>query len=656
MVDLSTLDISLIILFFAITLFIGIYVSKQSGKSSAEYFLSGRSMPWWLLGVSMVATTFSTDTPNLVTDIVRNNGVSGNWVWWAFLITGLLTVFVYAKLWRKSKVNTDIEFYELRYGGAPARFLRSFRAVYLGIIFNILAMAGVTLAAIKIGSVMLGLEPIETVLYAGVITVIFSALGGFKGVVYTDFILFFTAMAGAIGAAYYLVGLPEIGGLESLLQHENVADKLNILPDFSNTEALITLLIIPLAVQWWSSWYPGAEPGGGGYIAQRMLAAKDENHAIGATFFFNIMHYALRPWPWIIVALASLVLFPFDSTSEMETATSLFNSQSIQEELKVLNNTSSIEYSEAQKIRMQELKQIKATSLGASSILDEFPKVTIDKIGHDLGYSAMLTKLPSGLLGLVLASLLAAYMSTISTHLNWGSSYIVNDFYKQQINKNATEKRLVAVGRISTVLLMVFSALFALVLQNALQLFDIILMFGAGTGLIFILRWFWWRINAWSEISAMFISGFVSILITFTSLGETLFGNDGLMPSWAKFPFIVLVTSIVWIAVTYLTQPESKEVLQQFYKKIQPGGPGWHKVVNEARAENIEVVDSNEGWSVPSGIIAMLVGCVLIYSVMFATGHFIYGEYTSALALSGLAIASAIILIRLWKKIKANIL
>ncbi|WP_347923533.1 sodium:solute symporter family protein [Pontimicrobium sp. SW4] len=603
MIELSTIDIILIITFFAITLFIGIYVSKQSGKSSAEYFLSGRSMPWWLLGVSMVATTFSTDTPNLVTDIVRTNGVSGNWVWWAFLITGLLTVFVYAKLWRKSKINTDIEFYELRYGGAPARFLRSFRAIYLGIIFNILAMAGVTLAAIKIGSIMLGLEPLETVLYAGVITVVFSALGGFKGVVYTDFILFFTAMAGAIGAAYYLVGLPEIGGLESLLQHENVADKLNILPDFSNTEALITLLIIPLAVQWWSSWYPGAEPGGGGYIAQRMLAAKDENHAIGATFFFNIMHYALRPWPWIIVALASLIIFP-----------------------------------------------------DLASIQEAFPNVAEDKLGHDLAYSAMLTKLPSGLLGLVLASLVAAYMSTISTHLNWGSSYIVNDFYKQQINKNASEKQLVAVGRISTVLLMVFSALFALVLQNALQLFDIILMFGAGTGLIFILRWFWWRINAWSEISAMFVSGIVSVLITFTSLGETLFGNDALMPSWAKFPFIVLITSIVWIAVTYLTQPERKEVLQQFYKKIQPGGPGWNKVVNEARAENIEIIDSNEGWSVPSGIIAMLVGCVLIYSVMFATGHYIYGEYTSALTLSGLALISGFILIKLWKKIKTNIL
>ena len=603
MIHLSTVDYILIISFFAITLFIGIYVSKQSGKSSAEYFLSGRSMPWWLLGVSMVATTFSTDTPNLVTDIVRTNGVSGNWVWWAFLITGLLTVFVYAKLWRKSKVNTDIEFYELRYGGAPARFLRGFRAVYLGIIFNILAMSAVTLAAIKIGSIMLGLEPWETVIYAGVITVTFSALGGFRGVVYTDFILFFTAMAGAIGAAYYLVGLPEVGGLEALLQHENVQDKLSILPDFNDEEALITLLIIPLAVQWWSSWYPGAEPGGGGYIAQRMLAAKNENHAIGATFFFNIMHYALRPWPWIIVALVSLVIFP-----------------------------------------------------DVASIKEAFPMVSDDKLGHDLAYSAMLTKLPHGLLGLVLASLVAAYMSTISTHLNWGASYIVNDFYKQQINKFASEKKLVAIGRISTVGLMVFSALLALVLQNALQLFDIILMFGAGTGLIFILRWFWWRINAWSEISAMFVSGVVSILLNFTSLGNYFFGDDGLMPSYAKFPMVVLVTTIVWVLVTYLTKPENNAVLQNFYKKIQPGGPGWSKVINEAKDDNINIIDNQEGWSVPSGILAMLIGCVLIYSVMFATGNLIYGQYTYSLILFGLAFLSAIILSKLWKKIRSNIL
>lgn len=603
MVNLSTFDIVLIIAFLAITLFIGIYVSKQSGKSSVEYFLSGRSMPWWLLGVSMVATTFSTDTPNLVTDIVRTNGVSGNWVWWAFLVTGLLTVFVYAKLWRKSNVNTDIEFYELLYGGAPARFLRSFRAIYLGIIFNILAMAGVTLAAIKIGSIMLGLQPWETVVYAGVITVIFSALGGFKGVVYTDFILFFTAMAGAIGAAYYLVELPEVGGLEALLQHENVVDKLNILPDFTDKEALITLLIIPLAVQWWSSWYPGAEPGGGGYIAQRMLAAKNENHAIGATFFFNIMHYALRPWPWIIVALASLVVFP-----------------------------------------------------DLMSIQQAFPNVTQDKLGHDLAYSAMLTKLPTGLLGLVLASLVAAYMSTISTHLNWGASYVVNDFYKQQVNPSATDKQLVRVGRLSTVILMVFSAFLALLLTNALQLFDIILMFGAGTGLIFILRWFWWRINAWSEISAMFSSGIISIMLSFTFLGDYFFGVDGLLPSYMKFPMIVTVTTLVWIIVTYVTQPESSEVLQNFYKKIQPGGPGWKKVILEARKRNIEIIDSQEGWSVPSGVLAMLVGCVFIYSIMFATGNFIYGKQREAFMLVLITLISGLILIKLWKKIKSNIL
>lgn len=603
MVQLSSFDVVLIVLFFAITLFIGIYVSKQSGKSAAEYFLSGRNMPWWLLGVSMVATTFSTDTPNLVTDIVRTNGVSGNWVWWAFLLTGLLTVFVYAKLWRKSEVSTDIEFYELRYGGAPARFLRGFRAIYLGIIFNILAMSAVTLAAIKIGAIMLGLQPWETVIYAGTITVVFSALGGFKGVVYTDFILFFTAMAGALGAAYYLVGLPEVGGLEALLQHENVVGKLNILPDFSNTEALITLLIIPLAVQWWSSWYPGAEPGGGGYIAQRMLAAKNENHAIGATFFFNIMHYALRPWPWIIVALASLVVFP-----------------------------------------------------DIASIHKAFPLVAEDKLGHDLAYSAMLTKLPSGLLGLVLASLVAAYMSTISTHLNWGASYVVNDFYKQQINKNATEKQLVTVGRLATVTLMVCSALLALVLTNALQLFDIILMFGAGTGLIFILRWFWWRINAWSEISAMFVSGIVSILLNFTDLGIYFFGEEGLFPTWAKFPMIVLVTTIVWVAVTFLTQAESKTVLQHFYKKTQPGGPGWQKIVLEARQENIELENTKAGWSVPSGILAMLVGCALIYSIMFATGYIIYGNYLNGLLLIGAALIFALLLMKLWKKIKVTIL
>lgn len=608
---LATLDWVLIFSFFILVLAIGIIVSKKSGKNTSEYFLSNRSMPWWLLGFSMVATTFSTDTPNLVTDIVRNNGVSGNWVWWAFLLTGLLTVFVYAKLWRKSNVSTDMEFYDLRYGGKPAHFLRGFRSVYLGVIFNIMAMAAVTLAAIKIGQVMLGLSPLQTVLIAGTITVIFSALGGFRGVVYTDFVLFFVAIVGAIGAAYYLVNLPEVGGLSKLIHHENVTDKLSIFPNFSDTEALIGIFIIPLAVQWWSAWYPGAEPGGGGYIAQRMLAAKNENHAIGATFFFNIMHYALRPWPWILVALASLVLYP-----------------------------------------------------DLASIQSAFPNVEESKLGHDLAYSAMLTKLPTGLLGLVLASLGAAYMSTISTHLNWGSSYIVNDFYKQQINKNASERELVNIGRLSTIVLMIFSALLALVLTNALQLFDIILMFGAGTGLIFILRWFWWRINAWSEISAMFASGVISILLNFTSLNTILFdhktdgGNlvEGLLPAWSKFPLVVLITTIIWIIVTFLTKPENNETLRSFYKQTTPGGPGWKRVINTFKDKDFVKKENNKKWSVPSGILAMILGCILVYSCMFATGNLLYGNYNIAFGLIALIIISAFLLIRLWKKNKLSAL
>ena len=604
MVSLTTIDYILIALFFTVTLSIGIYVSKKSGENTSEYFLSGRTMPWWLLGVSMVATTFSTDTPNLVTDIVRTHGVSGNWVWWAFLLTGLLTVFVYAKLWRKSNVSTDIEFYEFRYGGKPARFLRKFRAVYLGVIFNVITMSAVTLAAIKIGGIMLGLAPWVTVISAGLITVIFSALGGFKGVVYTDFVLFFVAMGGAIGAAYYLVNIPEVGGIDALMTNQNVRDKLAILPDFSDKQALITLFIIPLAVQWWSSWYPGAEPGGGGYIAQRMLAAKNENHAIGATFFFNIMHYALRPWPWILVALASLVVFP-----------------------------------------------------DLASIQEAFPNIADDKLGHDLAYSAMLTKLPSGLLGLVLASLVAAYMSTISTQLNWGSSYIVYDFYKQQINPNASEKRLVAVGRIATVVLMVFSAALALLLQNALQLFEVLLVFGAGTGLIFILRWFWWRINAWSEITAMFASGILSIALKLTPLGTYLFdAKTGIFEDYLEYPIVVLITTILWLMATYSTKPESQQVLQKFYIKIQPGGPGWSKVVNDAKADHIILKNTEEKWSVPSGILAMLLGSVLIYSCMFATGYWIYGEYTYAIGLTISAIISGWILSRVWIKIRTTIL
>jgi solute:Na+ symporter, SSS family len=594
--NIANLDWIIIISFLSITLLIGLIVSRKSGENSSEFFLSGRNMPWWLLGISMVATTFSTDTPNLVTDIVRNNGVAGNWVWWVFLLTGLLTVFVYAKLWRKSNVNTDIEFYEMRYSGKPAKFLRGFRALYLGVIFNVLAMGGISLAAIKIGQVMLGLTAFETIGIAGIITVLFSTMGGFKGVVYTDFLLFFVAMAGSIGAAYYLVNMPEIGGIQALITHPNVADKISMLPDFSNTEQLIMLLIIPLAVQWWSAWYPGAEPGGGGYIAQRMLAAKNENHAIGATLFFNIMHYAFRPWPWILVALASLVVFP-----------------------------------------------------DIASIQEAFPAVSEDKLGHDLAYSAMLTKLPTGLLGLVLASLIAAYMSTISTHLNWGASYIVNDFYTQQINPTATEKQKVNVGRLSTVILFLASAALALLLTNALQLFDFILMFGAGTGLIFILRWFWWRINAWSEISTIFVSGLVSVLFNMEIVSSVLFGETALMPEYMKFPMVVLITTVIWLVVTFSTPAEDKEVLLSFYKKTVPGGPGWKAIVGNEQIES-------EGWSVPSGILAMLLALAMIYCLLFATGYFIYGNLLLAGTLMLLALIAAYLLSKVWNRIRVDVL
>ena len=592
--SITNIDWLIIISFLLLILFVGLIVSKKSGESTSQFFLSGRNMPWWLLGLSMVATTFSTDTPNLVTEIVREDGVAGNWIWWVFLLTGLLTVFIYAKLWRKSNVNTDIEFYEIRYSGKPAKFLRGFRAIYLGVIFNILAMGGISLAAIKIGQVMLGLSAFETIGIAGIITVFFSTMGGFKGVVYTDFILFFVAMLGSVGAALYIINMPEIGGIKSLITHSNVADKISMLPDFSNTEQLIMLLIIPLSVQWWSAWYPGSEPGGGGYIAQRMLAAKDENHAIGATLFFNIMHYALRPWPWILVALSSLVIFP-----------------------------------------------------DIASISEAFPAVSEDKLGHDLAYSAMLTKLPTGLLGLVLASLIAAYMSTISTHLNWGASYVVHDFYKQQINPNASEKQLVNVGRFATIFLFLASACLALLLTNALQLFDFILMFGAGTGLIFILRWFWWRINAWSEISAIFFSGVISIIFNMQIFSNVLFGENALMPEYMKFPSVVIITTIIWVLVTFATPAENKEVLLNFYKKTTPGGPGWKAVVGNNQIEKSQ-------WSVPSGILGMILALIMIYNLLFATGYFIYGNFKLGIILTAIAMIAAYLLSKVWKKIKVN--
>ena len=558
---LDSLDWTVVATYGALALLVGVYFARRAGKGTAEFFLSGRKLPWWMLGTSMVATTFSTDTPNLVTDLVRTGGVSQNWLWWAFLITGMCTVFFYAKLWRRSGVFTDMGFYELRYSGKPAAFLRGFRAVYLGVFFNVMIMATVTLAAIKIGGVLLGIDKYTTVLIAGTITVIYSATSGLWGVVVTDLLLFVIAMVGALAAAYYALAQPEVGGLAGLVSHPEIAGKLALLPDLTDWRVAVPVFVVPIAVQWWATWYPGAEPGGGGYVAQRMLASRSETDSMKATLWFNIAHYALRPWPWILVALASLVVYPT-----------------------------------------------------LDSLAAAFPNIDPSILKHDLAYPAMLVFLPHGLLGLVVASLAAAYMSTISTHLNWGASYVVDDFYRRFLAPDRDERHYVAVARLSTVGLIVLALLLSLWLQNALQAFQILLQIGAGTGMIFLLRWFWWRINAWSEISAMVMSFAVALWFQF---GHEAAGLPALHPS-LQLVIGVTLTTVVWLAVTFATAPTDTATLQDFYDRIRPFGRGWARVV--------QVQDSPVAGSVTAALGCWLLGCVVVYAALFGTGYLLYGR------------------------------
>jgi len=639
--QLEALDWSFVVAFFVVALAIGLLVARRSGKSTSEFFLSGRAMPWWLLGMSMVATTFSTDTPNLVTDIVRQNGVAGNWVWWAFLLTGMLTVFVYARLWRRSGVTTDVEFYELRYSGKPAAFLRGFRALYLGVFFNICIMAAVSLAAIKIGRVMLDFTPPQTIIIASLVTVAFSVLGGLRAVILTDFLLFIIAMVGAVAAAVVALNQPEVGGLSGMLASEQLQDKLSILPALenpdgsSNMETLVAIFIIPLAVQWWSVWYPGAEPGGGGYVAQRMLSAKNEKHAVGATFFFQAAHYALRPWPWILVALCSLIIFPFDSVGDRKSAEEALNSA----ELKPLVEKWQADPASVDADTRQRIETLQAQQKGLTAIKQAFPKTEFNKLGHDLAYPAMLTFLPHGLLGLVVASLIAAYMSTISTHLNWGSSYIVNDFWKRFISKDASEREQVWVGRVSTVLLMVIAGTLALWLQNALQAFKILLQIGAGTGLLFILRWFWWRINPYSELTAMVVSFVVAVYMQFW-VPES-------MKDW-QLPIGVGITTVCWIIVTMLTPADDPKTLRSFYRLIRPGGPGWRKVIEDAERDGETITGPEGGRSnLPLGILCTVLGCFAVYSALFGTGYWIYGKTAGGVVCAVLFVVSAVGLAKL---------
>ncbi|MFT5143544.1 MAG: SSS family solute:Na+ symporter [Rhodothermales bacterium] len=588
--QLSGIDWAIMATFFAGSLVVGLAVARKSGQDFDSYFLAGRNLPWWLLGISMVATTFSTDTPNLVTDIVRTSGTFGNWTWWAFLLTGLLTVFLYAKLWRRSGVLTDVEFYELRYSGKMAAFLRGFRAAYLGILFNILIMASVTLAAIKIGSIMLDWSPLRTVAVAATVTMIYSAAGGLRGVVLTDLVQFGLAMVGSIGAAYYILGLPEVGGLQGLLANPDVQGAMEFLPDFSTMSwgELMPVFLIPLAVQWWASYYPGAEPGGGGYVAQRMLSARTEKEAAGAVLLFNALHYALRPWPWILVALASLVVFP-----------------------------------------------------DLASIAAKFPNVPEHVVRNDLAYPAMLTFLPAGLLGIVVTSLAAAYMSTMSTQVNWGSSIVVNDIYHRFINREATEHQQVQVGRISTVVLMVAACGLALVLENSLQVFNIILQIGAGTGLLFILRWFWWRVNAQTELTAMLVSFLVAVYFQLI--------NDHGMADWTQLSVGVAITTAAWILVAFVTPSTDRAKLVSFYEKVRPGGPGWGPVAADADPAIRDA--TNRESDLGPALLATLAGAAAIYGVLFATGFFLYGRTGPAVASIVVSVVGTALLARLWPRL-----
>lgn len=561
-------------------------LARRGARNTAEFFTSGRAAPWWLIGISMVATTFSTDTPNLVTDIVRRHGVSGNWVWWAFLLTGMTTVFVYARLWRRSGVLTDLEFYELRYSGRAASAVRGFRAVYLGLIFNCVIMASVNLAAVKIAQILLGWPPAQTLLICGALCLVFSAPAGLWGVLVVDVIQFGIALTGAFAAAYFALQQPQVGGLDGLVAKLDPAT-LSFLPDFSDTGLVVTLLIIPLAVQWWSVWYPGAEPGGGSYIAQRMLAAKSERDALSGTLLFNAAHYALRPWPWILVGLCSLLVYP-------------------------------------------ELSDIRAA----------FPHVDPALINHDLAYPAMLRFLPAGVAGLMLAGLTAAYISTIITHLNWGTSYLVHDCYRRFLRPTASERHYVWIGRLVTGLLMILSGLLTFQLESAKVTFDLMLSIGAGTGLLYLLRWFWWRINAWAEIAAMagsFVLAFGFFIAQRHGLG---------WPSHVTLVLSVALTTVLWLVVAYLTPATSAATLKNFYTLVRPAGPGWRAIRNET---NLPASTDN----LPAGLLSVALGTTAIWSALFATGSFLYGLTTRGLLLAAVATTTAAFLWRLRRTASA---
>jgi solute:Na+ symporter, SSS family len=595
---LTALDWTIALIAVAVCFAPALFFGKRSSKNTSEFFASGRSVPWWLAGLSMVATTFSSDTPNLVTDFVRNNGVAGNWVWWAFVLTGVATVFFYARLWRRSGVLTDLEFYEIRYSGKAAGAVRGFRAVYLGLLFNCLILATVNLAACKIAGILFGLERWQTLLFVGLLNVVFAAHSGLWGVLVIDMIQFFIKMTAVIAAAYFAVRLPQVGGLSGLVDKLSTMkgpkgiNYLNVLPDFANNwDIALAVFIMPIAVQWWAVWYPGAEPGGGSYIAQRMLASKSEKDSLGAVLFFNVAHYVLRPWPWILVALSSIIVYP-------------------------------------------QLSDIQAA----------FPNLNPSLLGHDIAYPAMLKFLPVGFVGLMVGGLVAANSSTILTHLNWGASYLVHDFYRRFINKDAEERHYVFAGRLATIALFILSSSLVFVLDTAKDAFNVILQVGAGTGLLYLARWFWWRVNAWCEVVAM-ISSFL------VSAGFLILDNQKLYQTTAAMRLIITiaVTTVCWLLAAYFAPQTDRKTLIDFYGKVRPAGPGWEPIRIEAGISKEEAAKTGD--SIPLALVGWVTGCAMIWSSLFTVGNFLYGRYDYALALGAVFVVSGIMLLKVINKL-----
>jgi Na+/proline symporter len=600
--ELQWIDWLIVLITLLICFIPALFFGNRAGRNTAEFFVSGRAVPWWLAGLSMVATTFSSDTPNLVTDIVRRNGVAGNWVWWAFTLTGVATVFFYARMWRRSAVLTDLEFYEIRYSGKAAAVVRGFRSVYLGLLFNCIIMASVNLAACKIANVLFGLPRWQTLLLVGTLNVVFAAHSGLWGVLVIDMIQFFIKMTAVIAAAWFAV--QHVGGLQVMVQKlsapmpapdgRGLLHYLNFLPDFtSRWDLAVAVFIMPVAVQWWATWYPGAEPGGGSYIAQRMLASRSEKDSLGAVLFFNVAHYVLRPWPWILVGLCSLLVYP-----------------------------------------------------QLSDIQKAFPKLDPHLLGHDIAYPAMLTFLPVGFIGLMVGGLIAANSSTILTHLNWGSSYLVHDFYRRFVRQDAAEKHYVFVGRLTTVGLFLVSAGAVYLLETAKDSFDIMLQVGAGTGLLYLLRWFWWRINAWCEVVAMISSFGVSVVWLVL---KRQFHVE--ISTYHALLITVAVTTVCWILAAFFCPQTDRQTLIDFYKKVRPFGPGWRRIRNEAGISEREAAATHE--NLPLALLGWSAGCAAIWSSLFTIGSFLYGRLAQAGVLLGVFLLSGMVLLAVIQKLWA---